>query len=68
MKGDFYKVEGHAGLVKNPATGTILNTNKVEIEGARRRKKKKKELEKEVTDLRAQVEKLTSIIEQLVEK
>ena len=68
MKDRYYKVSGHSGLVKNPRTGTVLNTNGREIDAARKRKKKKKELEQEVVDLKAQVEKLTSIIEQLVEK
>jgi hypothetical protein len=68
MKESFYSVKGHPGFVKNPKTGTILNVNVREIEGARKRKRKRKEMESEITDLRSQVEHLTSIIEQLVEK
>ena len=68
MDDKYYKVEGHAGLAKNPVTGTIINTNTDEIRGARKRKLKKRELQREVGDLRKQVDKLTSIIEQLVEK
>ena len=68
MKDRYYKVSGHAGLMKNPRTGTVLNTDSREINAARNRKKKKKELEQEVTDLKTQVQKLTSIIEELVEK
>ena len=68
MTKEYYKVEGHSQLLKNPRTGTILNTNLREIEGARRRKKKKKELESEIVDLKAQVQRLTSAVEQLLEK
>ena len=68
MKDRYYKVSGHSGLVKNPRTGTVLNTNGREIDAARKRKKKKKELEQEVVDLKSQVERLSSIIEQLAEK
>jgi hypothetical protein len=68
MAEKYYAVSGHPGFVKNPRTGTILNVNVQEIEGARKRKRKKKEMESEITDLRSQVEHLTSIIEQLVEK
>ncbi len=64
----FLKVEGHSGLVKNRKTGVVLNINEIEIKSAKKRKKKKQELQEEVTDLRAQVEKLTSVIEQLLEK
>jgi len=62
------KVDGHSHLVKNMKTGVIINTNKAEIEAARKRKTRKKEVEAEMLDLKLQVERLTTIIEQLVEK
>ena len=65
---DYYKVEGSSHLAKNPRTGTILNTNVQEIESARKRKRSKKELEGEILDLKSQVERLTSAVEQLLEK
>ena len=64
----YYKVDGHSSLVKNPSTGTILNINDDEIRASRKRKVKKKELRKEVSDLRQQVNKLTQVIDQLLEK
>ena len=71
----YYRVEGHSQLVKNPATGTLLNKNVNEMNNARKRKSIRKEkeesqirLEQEVKDLRSQIDKLTSVIEQLVEK
>ena len=75
MKDKFYRVEGHSQVVKNPSKGTLLNTNKVELNSARKRKLARKEneqkqnrLEQEVGDLRSQIDRLTSVIEQLVEK
>ena len=68
MEDKYYKVDGHSSLVKNPSTGTILNINDDEIRASRKRKVKKKELRKEVSDLRQQVNKLTQVIDQLLEK
>ena len=64
----FLRVEGQSHLKKDPTTGTILNTNYAEIESARKRKKSKNDLQQEVADLKSQVQKLTSIIEELVER
>ena len=75
MMDKFYRVEGHSQVVKNPSKGTLLNTNTVELNSARKRKLTRKEneekqnrLEQEVHDLKSQIDKLTSVIEQLVEK
>jgi TolA-binding protein len=75
MMDKFYRVEGHSQVVKNPSKGTLLNTNSVELNSARKRKLARKEneqkqnrLEQEVRDLKSQIDKLTSVIEQLVEK
>ena len=71
----FYRVEGHSQIMKNPAKGTLLNTNAVEMNSARKRKLARKNtevkqniLEEEVRELRSQIDKLTSVIEQLAEK
>ena len=75
MMDKFYRVEGHSQIMKNPAKGTLLNTNAVEMNGARKRKLARKNnevkqnrLEEEVRQLRSQIDKLTSVIEQLAEK
>ena len=75
MMDKFYRVEGHSQIKKNPSTGTLLNTNKVEMNSARKRKQarlnkemKQNRLEEEVNELRSQIDKLTSVIEQLIEK
>lgn len=75
MKNQYYKVEGHSGLVKNPQTGTILNTNTTEIAGAKKRKlsriqkeQEKEQLSKDVADLKNQMSEVMSLIKQMVEK
>ena len=68
MEDKYYKIDGHSSLVKNPLTGTILNTNVDEIRGARRRKLKKAQNKNEVAELKLQVQKLTNVIDQLLEK
>lgn len=62
------KIDGYPHLVKDTKTGVIINTNRAEIEAARKRKIKRRETEAEMLDLKLQVERLTTIIEQLVEK
>ena len=64
----YLRVEGHSKLLKDPITGVIINDDASEIDGARKRKRKRKEMESEIVDLKKQVDKLTSIIEQLIEK
>ena len=75
MKDQFYKVEGHSNLVKNPQTGVILNNNDTDIQRARLRKKLKKEqrqkelqLQSEVQSLRDDMDQIKSMLKQLVEK
>lgn len=64
----YLRVEGHSKLLKDPLTGVIVNDDTQEIEAARNRKRKRKEMESEILDLKLQVDRLTSIIEQLVER
>lgn len=71
----FYKVEGHAGLVKNPQTGTILNANTSEIVAARKRKlsriekeQEKEQLAKDVSDLKNQMSEVMGLLKQMIEK
>ena len=71
----FYKVEGHAGLVKNPQTGTILNANSNELQAARKRKlsriekeQEKEQLAKDVSDLKNQMTEVMDLLKQMIEK
>lgn len=68
MEDKYYKVDGHSSLVKNPSTGTILNTNSDEIVAAKKRKIKKNALRNEVRDLKQQLERLTQVVDQILEK
>ena len=76
MKQDrFYKVEGHPGYVKNPTSGTVLNQNVKEIQGARARKTKRKQkesdrlkLEQEVSTMKGEMSEIKSLLQQLLEK
>ena len=75
MRDRFYKVTGHANLVKNPQSGVILNVNTTDVERAKKRKIVKQVKQKsqdaiadEVNQLRSDVEELKSMIQQLIEK
>ena len=71
----FYRVEGHSQIVKNPKTGTLLNTNVPEIKNARKRKRlkveqkeKQERLEQEVSSLRSEMVEIKSLLQQIAEK
>ena len=75
MMDKFYKVEGHAGLMKNPRTGVVMNSKTNEIENARKRKKirlkdkeENQELKQEVHDLKTEMSEIKDLLKQLVEK
>lgn len=70
-----YKVEGHSGLLKNPRTGTIINTNESEIIGARKRKQNRinlkeenENLKDEIKELKSSMNEIQSLLKQMVEK
>lgn len=70
-----YKVEGHAGLVKDIKTGAVLNMNTAELNGARKRKlnKRKQEEEKELlkqdlANLQSEMAELKNLLKQMVGK
>ena len=71
----FYKVEGHAGLMKNPRTGVVMNSKTNEIKNARKRKKirlndkeENQELKQEVHELKTEMSEIKDLLKQLVEK
>lgn len=75
MRNRFYKVEGHSGLVKNPETGTILNSNTNEIKSARIRKQMKTVKEEEnqrmkddIAELKSEMSEIKSLLKQIAEK
>ena len=75
MMDKFYKVEGHSGIVKNPVTGTIINTNKTEITAAKKRKmsriqkeQEKEQLTNDVAELKSQMSEVMDLLKKMVEK
>jgi hypothetical protein len=63
----FLKVDGHPGLVRDKASGAILNVNKQEISQARSRKKVWKEQQEELEQLRSDVAFMKEALAQLLE-
>ena len=75
MSKEFYKVDGHSNLVKNPVTGVILNVNTPEITRAKKRKsariaekESQQEIVNEVNQLRSDMDDIKSMLQQLIEK
>lgn len=64
----YVKVEGHPGLVKDPETGIVLNTNSGELSAARARKEQRKQKEKEFEELKSDVQELKGMLKTIIEK
>tara|TARA_Y100000389_G_C17444048_1_gene510450 strand:- start:237 stop:446 length:210 start_codon:yes stop_codon:yes gene_type:complete len=64
----YINVDGHKGLVRDKSNGAILNTNKEEIEAARKRKAERLSKEKEIIDLKNEVHDIKNMLTKLVEK
>ena len=65
---EYQQVEGHEGLVRDPETGAILNTNRSEIQQARARKAARKQQEQELDELKNDVSELKNLMKQVIEK
>ena len=63
----YKKIEGHYGYVKDEY-GVVLNTNKEEIEAAKKRKEQRRNQEKELSELKDEVGDIKKILTQIVEK
>lgn len=61
------KVEGHNNLVRDRRTGVILNTNKTEIENARKRNKVNQEKQEHIDSLTEEVRGLKEDMSQIKE-
>ena len=59
------KVEGHASLMKDVNSGTVVNTNVREIENARARKKAKQERKEQEQKLHDKVDKIADDLDRL---
>tara|TARA_B100000900_G_C20581724_1_gene717820 strand:- start:611 stop:820 length:210 start_codon:yes stop_codon:yes gene_type:complete len=64
----YIKIEGHEGYVKDEHSGAVLNTNKEEIEAARKRKADRLNRDKEFVDLKNEVSDIKKMLTKIVEK
>ena len=61
----YLKVEGHNNLVRDGRTGAVLNTNKVEIERARKLKQVSEERQEHINSLTEEVKGLKEDMNQI---
>ena len=61
----FKKVEGHNNLVRDSRTGAVLNTNKTEIERARKIKQVNEERQQHISSLTQEVKELKKDMSQI---
>lgn len=64
----YVKVEGHKGYIRDKSSGAILNTNKEEIEAARKRKAERLSKDRELSDLKDEVSDIKKMLTKIVEK
>ena len=65
---NYRKVEGHPNLVKDMNTGVILNINKTELEATRTKKLKERQREKDIDDLKNEVNEVKTLLKKIIEK
>ena len=64
----YVKIEGHRGFVRDKKSGAIINTNKEEIEAAKKRKADRLNKDKELSDLKDEVSDIKKMLTKIVEK
>tara|TARA_B100000965_G_C19587052_1_gene756223 strand:- start:1239 stop:1448 length:210 start_codon:yes stop_codon:yes gene_type:complete len=65
---NYVKVEGHKGYIRDKSSGAILNTNKEEIEAAKKRKAERLSKDRELSDLKDEVSDIKKMLTKIVEK
>tara|TARA_B100000214_G_scaffold355727_1_gene313768 strand:+ start:2322 stop:2531 length:210 start_codon:yes stop_codon:yes gene_type:complete len=65
---NYVKIEGHNGYVRDKKSGAILNTNKSEIEAAKKRKQQRATKEQELDNLKNEVSDIKIMLTKLIEK
>ena len=65
--GEYIKVEGEPGLVRDES-GTILNTNRNEIQQAKARKKARLQQQNELDNLKQDVSDMKIMLSKILEK
>ena len=75
MSGNYKKVDGHSHIVKDVASGTILNTNVNEITAARARKASNLQskvesikIKTDIKNLKDDMDDIKSLLKQILEK
>jgi len=63
----YLQVEGKPGLVRDPRSGAIINTNKTEIAQSRNRKKLWKEQQEEISTLKNDISVMKEMLAKLLE-
>ena len=64
----YVRIEGHKGFVRDKRRGAIINTNKEEIEAAKKRKAERLNKDKELSDLKNEVSDIKKMLTKIVEK
>ena len=64
----YVRIEGHKGFVRDKRSGAIINTNKEEIEAAKKRKADRLNKDKELSDLKDEVSDIKEMLTKIVEK
>lgn len=65
---NYVRVEGHKDFVRDKRSGAIINTNKEEIEAAKKRKADRLNRDKELSDLKDEVSDIKKMLTKIVEK
>lgn len=65
---NYVKVEGHKDFVRDKRSGAIINTNKEEIEAAKKRKAERLNRDKELNDLKDEVGDIKKMLTKIIEK
>jgi len=65
---NYVKIEGHNGYVRDKKSGAVLNTNKSEIEAAKKRKQQRATKEQELDNLKNEVSDIKIMLTKIIEK
>ena len=63
---DYYKVKDHGDLVRDPTTGSIINTNSLDHDKYMAQRQAKKDTEQELADLKSEINEIKSFLKELV--
>lgn len=64
----YIKVENELGLVRDPNTGALLNTDRTEVSNARERKRLRKIRDAELEELKKDVDDIKVLLKQIIGK